>query len=57
MMTSVIFHNMIIEDKKELDLEEVSLERVGVPMHKNFTFQDFQQGTIHIENSNVHFAF
>ena len=56
MMICLILHNIIIEDKNYLDLEDILLERVGVLVYRTFTFQDFQQGIMHIENPNVHFA-
>lgn len=56
MITCIIMHNMIIEDKKKCD--QLTLKNWGCSsggMHQGFTYADLQCGTNKIDNKSPQF--
>ena len=55
MFACVILHDMIIDDEKALELEDLNL-RGPVVLSRGLTFEDLMMGTREIENEDIHYS-
>ena len=55
MFACVILHNMIIDDEKALELEDLNL-RAPIVLRRGLTFEDLMMGTREIENEDTHYS-
>ena len=55
MFVCVILHNMIIDDEKALELEDLNLRGPAV-LSRGLTFEDLMMGTRKIENEDTHYS-